>query len=135
MAMSYGNQVLARIVEEHFKPAVRQAGFELKRLDDDPGAGLIDNRMRAEILASRFLIADLTDDNRGAYWEAGYADGLDKPVIYTCEREKFEAEETHFDTNHQHTILWDEEDPRAAAEALKATIRATLRADAKLTDD
>ena len=32
-----------------------------------------------------FVISDLTHDNSGAYWEAGYAEGLGKPVIYICE--------------------------------------------------
>jgi nucleoside 2-deoxyribosyltransferase len=63
---------------------VAATGFILRRLDDEPKAGLIDDRMRAEIQASRFVIVDLTHMNRGAYWEAGYAEGLGKPVIYTC---------------------------------------------------
>ena len=83
-----------------FRKAVRQAGFELIRLDDSPPAGLIDDRLRVEIQSSDFLIADLTHDNLGAYWEVGYAEGLGKPVVYTCEKTKFDQEETHFDTNH-----------------------------------
>jgi hypothetical protein len=42
--------------------------------------------MRAAILASRFVISDLTHDSPGAYWEAGFGEGLGLPVIYTCER-------------------------------------------------
>ena len=61
-----------------------------------------------EIRTSRFLIADLTHENPGAYWEAGYAEGLGKPVIYTCEKKKFENQvKTHFDTNHHLTLQWD----------------------------
>lgn len=135
MAMSYANRTLADIVENHFKPAVYQTGFELRRLDDYPAAGLIDNRMRSEILASRFLVVDLTDENRGAYWEAGFAEGLAKPVFYTCEQSKFDADKTHFDTDHQYTIKWDKENPAAAAKELKNAIRSTLRGEAKLSDD
>jgi nucleoside 2-deoxyribosyltransferase len=61
-------------------------GFKLTRLDDDPKAGIIDDRLRVEIRTSRFLIADLTHENRGAYWEAGFAEGDGKPVIYTCRK-------------------------------------------------
>lgn len=64
-----------------------------------------------------------------------YAEGLGKPVIYTCEKEKFEEQKTHFDTNHHLTIIWDDENPEEAAEELKATIRATLPREAKLTDE
>jgi nucleoside 2-deoxyribosyltransferase len=60
-----------------------------------------------EIRMCRFLIADLTCGNQGAYWEAGYAEGLGKPVIYTCNKSYFDKEGTHFDTNHHQTVLWD----------------------------
>jgi len=33
-------------------------------------------RMRLEIRRSRFAVVDLTHGNRGAYWEAGFAEGL-----------------------------------------------------------
>jgi nucleoside 2-deoxyribosyltransferase len=135
MAMQYGNEQLNKVVEEVFKPAVKQTGFDLVRLDEKPKAGLIDDRLRVEIQTSRFLIADLTDENAGAYWEAGYAEGLGKPVIYTCEKGKFEESKSHFDTNHHLTITWDATSAEEAAEELKATIRATLAGEAKLTDE
>jgi len=86
---------------------------------------------------SRFLLADLTHGNQGAYWEAGFAEGLGKPVIYTCEKTVFENKEhgPHFDTNHHLTVLWSEDRRHQAAIDLKATIRATLPGDAKMTDD
>jgi len=135
MAMQYGNKQLDKVVEEVFKPAVKQTGFDLVRLDERPKAGLIDDRLRVEIQTSRFLIADLTDENAGAYWEAGYAEGLGKPVIYTCEKGKFGESKTHFDTNHHLTITWDAASGEEAAGELKATIRATLPGEAKLTDE
>ncbi|MCX5632269.1 MAG: hypothetical protein NTW93_01115 [Phycisphaerae bacterium] len=135
MAMEYGDKELDEIVENHFKLAVACTGFELYRLNEKPKAGLIDDRLRVEIRNSRFLIADLTHENRGAYWEAGYAEGLGKPVIYTCMKEKFDKEKSHFDTNHHLTVPWDSKNPQEAIEALKATIRATLPDEAKLTDD
>jgi len=135
MAMKFGDEVLDRVLDSVFKPCVKQTGFELFRLDDVPRAGLIDDRLRVEIQATDFLIADLTHDNLGAYWEAGYAEGLGKPVIYTCEKEKFEKDKTHFDTNHHLTIIWDKNSPEKAGENLKATIRATLPQLAKQEDE
>ncbi|MCK4850183.1 MAG: hypothetical protein KAT11_02470 [Phycisphaerae bacterium] len=135
MAMEYGNKELDNIVANYFKPAVADTGFDLYRLDEKPKAGLIDDRLRVEIRSSRFLISDLTDDNRGAYWEAGYAEGLGKPVIYTCKREVFDNEKTHFDTNHHLTVIWDAANLQEALDKLKATIRATLPNEAKLSDD
>ena len=135
MAMKFGDPVLEQILSNVFKPAAKLAGFDLFKLDDVPRAGLIDDRLRVEIQSADFLVADLTHDNLGAYWEAGYAEGLGKPVIYTCERTKFEETKTHFDTNHHLTIVWDPTTLDAAASALKATIRATLPHLAKQTDD
>jgi hypothetical protein len=106
MAMPYGNALLDQLVNDNFRLAVAQTGFELRRLDDEQPAGLIDDRLRVEIQSARFLIADLTHGNRGAYWEAGYAEGLGRPVIYTCQHARF-GEVSHFDTNHHLTVLWD----------------------------
>jgi len=73
MTMQYGDPLLDQLVEDHFRPAVAQTGIDLRRLDDEQPAGLIDDRLRVEIQSARFLIVDLTHSNRGAYWEAGYA--------------------------------------------------------------
>jgi len=137
MAMKFGDKELDSVVDEYFKPAVDQTGFNLFRLTEKPRAGLIDDRMRVEIRTSRFLIADLTHGNQGAYWEAGFAEGLGKPVIYTCKKEIFKDPDTkpHFDANHHLTILWDPAALSDAVEELKATIRATLPDEAKLEDD
>jgi hypothetical protein len=135
MAMPYDDPRLDKVVDDCFRPAVKQTGFSLERLDDRPRAGLIDDRLRVAIRTARFLIADLTHGNQGAYWEAGYCEGLGKPVIYTCEKTVFDAKETHFDTNHHLTVPWEERDLAAAAQRLKATIRATLPDLARMTDD
>ncbi len=135
MAMKYGDAELDKIVDNHFAPAVAETGFELYRLDGEPKAGLIDDRLRVEIRNSRFLISDLTHDNNGAYWEAGYAEGLGKPVIYTCKKEKFDEDKSHFDTNHHLTVPWDADNIEDAVTSLKATIRATLPGEAKMSDD
>jgi hypothetical protein len=136
MAMPFGKPELDSIYFSHFQTAVTATGFTLKRLDEDQPAGLIDDRLRVEIQQCRLLIADLTHANPGAYWEAGYAEGLGKPVIYTCEKSVFDdrSKGTHFDTNHHLTVVWDPASPDSAARKLKATIRATLPAEAILSD-
>jgi nucleoside 2-deoxyribosyltransferase len=110
-------------------------GNAIRILTDKQPAGLIDNQMRAAILSARFVIADLTDGNQGAYWEAGFAEGLGLPVFYSCEETVWQEKKTHFDTNHMKTIIWKSADLQKAGDDLAATIRATLRADAKQADD
>lgn len=130
MAMPFGSEKLDRVYTEYFRPAVMETGFQLLRIDEQPTAGSIDNRLRVEIRRSRFLIAELSEDNSGAYWEAGFAEGLGRPVIYTCEK----GHSTHFDTRQSHTIFWTEDNLDDAAERLKDTIRATLPDEAILAD-
>jgi hypothetical protein len=135
MAMKFNQRDLDRVVAECFRPAVKRTGFELRLLTDRQPAGSIDDQLRAAILASRFVIADLTHGSPGAYWEAGFGEGLGLPVIYSCEKSAWQERGTHFDTNHLNTIFWDLEDLTEAENRLVATIRATFRADAKQTDN
>lgn len=135
MAMEFGSPDIEKAYRECFKVAVAETGFKLFNLQDSPKAGLIDNRLRTEIRRARFLLADLTNDNLGAYWEAGFAEGLSKPVIYLCEKAHFENFQTHFDTNHHYTVIYEMNKLDDAAEELKATIRATLPSEAKMKDN
>lgn len=134
MAMQFGDRELDAVVSECFSPAVSATGFNLRRLNEGQAAGSIDDQLRVALRTSRFVIADLSHNNRGAYWEAGYAEGLGKPVIYTCNRSVWENEPVHFDTSHLVTVIWDPSDLEDAGTKLKATIRATLPLTAKLFD-
>jgi nucleoside 2-deoxyribosyltransferase len=96
---------------------------------------LVDAIIEDEIRRCRFLIADLSDDNPGAYWEAGFAEGLGKPVIYICRASEGGKEKrTHFDANHRHTVRWDLATLDKTATELKAVIRNTLLGDAIQSD-
>ena len=132
IAMKFGVPELDKMFKEHWIPAVARTGFRLQRLDDEPRAGLIDDRLRTEIRTSRFLVADLTHANPGAYWEGGFAEGLGRPVIYLCRRDVFDDPTTrpHFDTNHHLTVRWDPASPEAGCQDLVASIRATFPSDA-----
>lgn len=127
--MPFGNPQLDQVFKV-FKTAVAETGFTLRRINDDPPAGLIDDRLRVEIRNSRFMICELTNANAGAYWKAGFAEGLGRPVIYSCEKSFFDEKKTHFDTNHCHTVLWVTGDLIDAAMRLKASVRATLPTEA-----
>ena len=77
MAMQFGDHELNNVFENCFHPAADRAGYSLEKMDDKPEPGIIDVRMEVEIRRSRFVVADLTHQNRGAYWEAGFATALD----------------------------------------------------------
>jgi len=118
---------------DKFRDAVKRSGFDLYTLIDGP-AGLIDDQLRVALRTSRFIVADLTHASRGAYWEGGFAEGLGRPVIYTCRQKEWDEEKSHFDTNHLRTIVWDPAKWDEAAAKLTAMIRVTLPEEATMTD-
>ena len=127
IAMQFGDDDLESFVDEIVKPVVQTAtGYELVDMRDVATAGIIDNIMRMRIREARFVVADLTHGNHGAYWEAGYAEGLGKQVIYICKRAKFDSEGTHFDTNHCTTVLWSRDYDEGFRQQLTATLRRSL---------
>jgi hypothetical protein len=135
MAMPFSNEQVQRAFENCFTPAVKETGFDLKRLDQEQGAGLIDDQLRVRLNTARFVIADLTDSNVNVFWEAGFAEGQRKPVIYTCESSYWESTaKKHFDTNHLKTIPWEERNLDEAAKRLAATIRWTIPESRPLED-
>jgi nucleoside 2-deoxyribosyltransferase len=98
------------------KPACCKLGYQAILIDQPEHNNDIVDQIIAEIKTSRFVIADLTDNNRGAYFEAGFAQGRGLQVIRTCKKEWFEAKNEqdirinhlHFDIEHYNFILWDD---------------------------
>ena len=127
IAMQFGDTELDTFVRDVVKPTVKEdIGYDLVDMRDVSQAGVIDNIMRVQIRDAAFVIAELSHDNLGAYWEAGYAEGLGKPVIYVCEQKKFNEKSTHFDTNHCTTVFWDRDNDENFKKELIATIRRSL---------
>ena len=132
LAMEFNNSELEAFVEKVLKPTVKEAlDCDLRDIREISRTGIIDNILRVAIRDAKFVIVDLIHDNNGAYWEAGYAEGLDKPVVYICEKEKFERSKeegggTHFDTNHCTTVLWRKDGNEDFRQQLAATLRNSL---------
>ena len=137
-ARRFKNKDLDTFADKCLTQAVKDTGYDLHTVTQR--AGLIDATIEHEIRRCQFLIADLSDDNAGAYWEAGLAEGLGKPVFYLCcEKDPGDPtkdKQTHFDTSHRHTVRWaaDPASFEAIAATLKAVIRNTLLGDAKQND-
>lgn len=132
MAMQYNNKKLEQIFENILKPGLKELGFEINRLDKTNKNGLIDENLRVEIRDSKFLVVDLSDGNKGAYWEAGYGEGLNKKIFYICDKQKYEKFKNknkkliHFDVEHQNIYFWNDnnpDNPNKFIDSLKAGIR------------
>ena len=100
---------MAGCYENGIEPGIRDAGYEPLRIDRKEHVNKIDDEIIAEIRRSRFLVADFTQGPDGArggvYYEAGFAHGLDLPVIFTCRQDSLDK--LHFDTSHYNHIVWD----------------------------
>ena len=107
------NPSMDEAYERGIKPAVEQAGYTPMRIDrKDDLIDKIDGAIVAEIRRSKFLVADFTHGEQGArgsvYYEAGFARGMNIPVIFLCRNDMME--EVHFGTRQFFHIVWDSPD-------------------------
>ena len=98
-------------IREGTRLAIEATGNEPYYVDLDAHNGNISDKIIEEIRNCKFLVADFTYQNTGVYYEAGYAKGIGKTVIYTCRQDDFEN--VHFDIKQIQFIVWkDEKDLR-----------------------
>ena len=109
-----------------FKKAIDEAGYEPVRIDEQEHVEKIDDAIIAEIQRARFVVADFTYGESGArgsvYYEAGFAHGLNIPVIFSCRKDLIKK--IHFDTRQYNHIEWTE--PEELREKLKNRIAAQI---------
>ncbi|MYD35967.1 MAG: hypothetical protein F4X20_02925 [Dehalococcoidia bacterium] len=114
------------VFDDGILPAIESAGYTVMRIDRKPDVGKIDDETIAEIRRSRFVVADFTQGDDGArgsvYFEAGFAEGLGIPVIYTCRSDM--VDKLHFDTRQYAHIVWD--NPEELSQMLKDRINARI---------
>jgi nucleoside 2-deoxyribosyltransferase len=91
--------------DKGFELAITGAGYSPLRIDRKEHDGKIDDQIIAEIRRSAFVVADFTEHRGGVYYEAGFAHGLGRHVIFTCQRDHLSK--LHFDVRQYITILWD----------------------------
>lgn len=103
-------------------PLEEDTGFTMLRIDMKQFNEKICDNIIAEIRKSRFLIADVTGQRQGVYFEAGFALGMGLPVIWTCRED--EIDKCHFDTRQYNHITWTNENE--LREKLRDRILATI---------
>lgn len=114
VAMKFDSPDLDSALENAIKPACLECGgLKACTVNEKAGDGWIPQRIKEEIQDARFVISDLTYRNPGVYYETGYADGLEIPVIQTCKQSWYDENPSplHFDIAQRNTIFWkDNED-------------------------
>lgn len=106
VAMSFADE-LRPAWENGIYLALKRARFNPYRIDASPHIDRIDAKIIAEIKNSRFLVADVTQQRPGVYFEAGYANGLGIPVFWSVRAD--DLKNVHFDTRQYNHIVWDTE--------------------------
>jgi len=104
VAMSFDKKM--KDTKEAICKAIQDAGYNPRIMNEIEHNKQIVPEILYEIRQSKFVIAEFTEHNNGAYYEAGYAAGLGKEVIHICEKESFK-DGIHFDLKQINTIMWE----------------------------
>lgn len=112
------------IWDDGINPAILAAGYEPKRIDEHHHNNRIDDEIIAMIRRSKFVVADFTGQRGGVYFEAGFALGMNLPVIWTVE--KSELEKIHFDNRQYNFVTWEKDKLPEFQKALQLRIESTL---------
>lgn len=123
VAMSF-DEAHDYIWREGLEPGITGSGYKAFKVNEIDDLGKIDDAIIAGIRESKFLVADFTGQKLGVYYEAGFAQGLGIPVIWTCKRKEIEANRLHFDIRQYSFIDW--KDTQDLSDRLQKRIRATI---------
>jgi nucleoside 2-deoxyribosyltransferase len=93
--------------EKGIKLAVEDAGYTAVRIDLKEFNNKICDELIAEIKRSKFLVADFSGLRSGVFFEAGFAKGLGREVIFTVREADVEKLKEHFDTRQYNHIVYD----------------------------
>jgi hypothetical protein len=104
------------------EPGITLAGFVPIRLKEIQYNDRIDSLIIYHIKKSRFVVADVTGDRSAVYYEAGFAHGLERSVIWTCNSNK--KSDACFDTRQYNHIFWDS--PEQLKKELRERILGTV---------
>ena len=106
VAMNF-NKEFDNCYAEGIEKALEETRYKAYRVDREEHSDKIDDKILSEIKRSKFIIAEFTGQKHGVYFEAGYAIGLGKLVIWTVNAK--DISKVHFDTRQYNHIVWSDE--------------------------
>ena len=121
VAMSFSEE-LQEVYKRGIEPALLSTGFRSIRADRIEHNGKIDDRIVADIRRSFLVVADFTGHRHNVYFEAAFALGLGRHVIWMCRDS--DINEAHFDTRQYNHVVW--RDATDLRERLRNRIEATI---------
>ena len=110
-------------LRERIREGLQMAGYQAIIMDEEHYNGQIVPEMLHQINTCNFVVAELTSKNQNVYFEAGYATGQNKEVIYLCNGEKLDTS-PQFDVAQYNLLTYKKIDE--IPQKLKARIEATI---------
>lgn len=114
IASAFGKDDVNAIYDRVINPTLKKLNIQALRVDRVNHNDKIDRKIIELITACDFVIADLSYARPSVYYEAGFAEGLSKAVIYLARFDHTKQKEgddegnlrIHFDLLTQNIILW-----------------------------
>ena len=112
MLMPFAFKQLNDFYEKNIKNYLKECdlNIEVLRSDDITGSDVVADTILKQIKKAEFIICDITKCNKNVFFEVGYAQALNKDIIFLLERNK---PVEFFDVNHIRRIEYsfgEEED-------------------------
>ena len=92
--------------KDGIQPAIEECGYDAFVVNRAEFIGDVVDEIMAQVRQSRFVVADVTGQRNGVYFEAGFAVGLGIPVIWSTHKDELDKKKIHFDTEHFNHIVW-----------------------------
>ncbi len=94
------------LYREVILPNAESLGFEVIRIDEIRGPGLILEDIQQQIAQAQAVVAEITTHNPNVFYELGYAHALKKPAVLLVRRE--EGAKMPFDVQGYRAIFYDD---------------------------
>lgn len=135
VAMRIGDPDGDAVYDHLIRPTIRRVGLAPRRVDRVMHNERIDQKILKELQACHLVVSDLTFARPSVYWEAGFAEGRDVQVVYTCKKDhlrprandKFGNFKVHFDLQTKNIITWTSPRDRRFPMQLEGRLRHVLR--------
>jgi hypothetical protein len=134
IASAFGRADVDTVYDRYVRPVLKRLSVQALRVDRVEHNEDIDNKIFELLDEADFAIVDLTYARPSVYYEAGYAAGSGKPVVYIARNDHFRARDgdpegllrVHFDLQMKNIISWSEAND-AFSRQLDTRLRHVLR--------